>query len=88
MYFILAGCRLDVDAEDTRVNARVETLLRISQEAGSDFWADETRCRTIVQFQDRATQAHDFINFCQSSLMMVYNAMFPRNNQPKSFEEL
>ena len=79
---------MDIDAEDVRVDARVETLLRISREAGSDFWADENRCRTIVQFQDRATQARDFINFCQSSLMMVYNAMFPRNKQPESFEEL
>ena len=59
-----------------------------SREAGSDFWADEARCRTIVRFQDRATQARDFINFCQSSLMMVYNAMFPRNQQPESFAEL
>ena len=84
----LPGCRLDVDAEDARVDARVETLVRIAREAGSDFWADENRCRTIVQFQDRATQARDFINFCQSSLKMVYNVMFPRNPQPESFEEL
>ena len=84
----MIGCRLDIDVEDARVNAWVETLVRISREAGSDFWADENRCRTIVQFQDRATQAHDFINFCQSSLKMVYNAMFPRNKQPENFDEL
>ena len=79
---------MDVDAEDARVDAQVETLVRISREAGADFWADENRCRTIVQFQDRATQARDFINFCQSSLKMVYNAMFPRNKQPESFDDL
>ena len=84
----MAGCRLNADAEAARVDARVETLLRISREAGADFWADENRCRTIVRFQDRATQARDFINFCQSSLKMVYNAMFPRNPQPESFDEL
>ena len=88
MSFVSSGCQLDAKAEETRVNTRVETLVRISKEAGSDFWADEARCRTIVQFQDRATQARDFINFCQSSLMMVYNAMFPRNQQPESFAEL
>ena len=88
MSFILSGCQLDVDTEDTGVDTRVDTLLRISREAGSDFWADEARCRTIVRFQDRATQAREFINFCQSSLMMMYNAMFPRNKQPESFEEL
>ena len=86
--FSLTCCRLDADAEDARVNARVETLVRISRDAGSDFWANEDRCRTIIQFQDRATQARDFINFCQSSLTMVYNARFPWNKQPESFEEL
>ena len=88
MSFTFSGYQLDVDAKDTRVDARVDALQHFSREAGSDFWADEARCRTIVRFQDRATQAREFINFCQSSLMMVYNAMFPRNKQPESFAEL
>jgi hypothetical protein len=79
---------LDVDAEDARFDARVETLLHISLEAGLISGWTKNRCRTIVQFQDRATQARDFINFCQSSLKMVYNAMFPQNKQPESFDEL
>jgi hypothetical protein len=79
---------LDVDAEDARFDARVETLLHISLEAGLISGRTKNRCRTIVQFQDRATQARDFINFCQSSLKMVYNAMFPQNKQPESFDEL
>ena len=33
----LIGCRLDVDAEDARVDARVETLLRISRDAARIF---------------------------------------------------
>ena len=70
------------------MNTRVDALMRISKDAGSDFWADETWCRTIVQFQDRAAQARDFIDFCQFTLFMVYNAMFPRNQQPKTFAEL
>ena len=70
------------------MNARVDALLRISRDAGSDFWADETRCRAIVQFQDRATQAREFVDFCRSSLAMVYNAMFPRNKQPRNLAEL
>ena len=63
MSFIFSGCQLDVDAEDTRVDTRVDALPHISKEAGSDFWADQARCRTIVWFQDRATQAREFINF-------------------------
>ena len=33
-------------------------------------------------------QARDFTEFCRSSLSMVYNAMFPRNQQPKTLAEL
>ena len=62
--------------------------MRLAAEANIDFWADEARCRAIVQFQDRATQAREFIDFCRSSLGMVYNAMFPRNPQPENFTEL
>jgi ABC-type iron transport system FetAB ATPase subunit len=62
--------------------------MRLAAEANVDFWADEARCRAIVQFQDRATQAREFIDFCRSSLGMVYNAMFSRNPQPKIFTDL
>ena len=57
--------------------ARMGILMRISAETGVHFWADEKRCRSIVQFQDRASQAREFIEYCRSSLAMVYSAMFP-----------
>jgi hypothetical protein len=55
------GSSLDAAAEEKRVNLRVGVLMRLAAEANVDFWVDETRCRAIVQFQDRATQAHEFI---------------------------
>jgi hypothetical protein len=41
---------LDVAAEEKRVNLVVGVLMRLAAEANANFWADETRCRTIVQF--------------------------------------
>jgi hypothetical protein len=49
------GSFLDIVAEEQRVDLRVRGLMRLAVEANVDFWADETRCRHIVQFQDRAT---------------------------------
>jgi hypothetical protein len=65
------GSSLDAAAEEERVNHRVGFLMRLAAEANVDFWAEETRCRAIVQFQDRAAQARVFIDFCRSSLGMV-----------------
>jgi hypothetical protein len=41
-----------------------------------------------MRFQDRAAQVRDFLDFCTSTLAMVYNAMFPRNPQPGNLPEL
>ncbi|KAK1617932.1 hypothetical protein QYE76_023449 [Lolium multiflorum] len=35
-----------------------------------------------------AGQVRDYLEFCTNTLSMVYNAMFPRNVQPKSLPEL
>jgi hypothetical protein len=67
---------------------RVETLLRLAKAHDINFWVDEGRTRRIVQFQDRATQTRGFLDFCNSTLAMVYNAMFPRNPQPDNLTEL
>ncbi len=84
----LIGAFLDTAAEEQRVNSRVETLLRLAKANDVDFWADKNRCRRIVQFQDRAAQTREFLDFCNSTLAMVYNAMFPRNPQPENLTEL
>jgi hypothetical protein len=85
---LLTGWFLDVAAEEQRVNAWVEALLRLALANDIDFWADEDRTRRIVQFQDRATRVRDFLDFCTSTLGMVYNAMFPRNPQPNNLPKL
>jgi hypothetical protein len=41
-----------------------------------------------VQFQDRAARVRDFLDFCTSTVSMVYNAMFPQNPQPNNIPEL
>jgi hypothetical protein len=89
-FFILLyiGAFVDAAAEEQRVNARVETLPRLAKIHGVNFWADEGRTRRIVQFQDRATRTRGFLDFCNSTLAMVYNAMFPRNPQPDNLPEL
>ncbi|KAM0893482.1 hypothetical protein ACQ4PT_025098 [Festuca glaucescens] len=84
----MAGAFLDTSAEEQRVNSRVETLLRLAKANDIDFWADESRCRRIVQFQDRAAQTREFLDFCNSTFAMVYNAMFPQNPQPENLTEL
>ncbi|KAK1699202.1 hypothetical protein QYE76_015899 [Lolium multiflorum] len=76
------------DMSDQRVNARIRILLQLSQQSGSDFWADITRTRRIVQFQDRASQVRDFLDSCTNILAMVYKSMFPRNPQPAGLPQL
>jgi hypothetical protein len=85
---LFIGAFVDVAAQEHRVNARVETLLRLAKAHDINFWADEGRTRRIVQFQDRVTQTQGFLDFCNSTLAMVYNAMFPRNPQPNNLTKL
>ena len=87
-FFFVIGSFLDTAAEEQRVNLRVGSLTRLAKEANVDFWADETRCRRIVQFQDRATQTRVFIDLCRDTLGMVYKTMFPRNPLPEEFTDL
>ncbi|KAK1604653.1 hypothetical protein QYE76_028326 [Lolium multiflorum] len=79
---------LDTVPEKQRVDARVKILIRLAQQNDIDFWADADRTRQIVRFQDSASQVRDFLDFCTSTLAMVYNAMFPRNPQPANLSEL
>jgi hypothetical protein len=85
---LLAGAHTNAQAEEDRVNARVDVLMRLALQENIEFRSNEQRCRAIVLFQDRATQGRDLITFCRSALVMVYNAMFPRNPQPEMMEEL
>jgi hypothetical protein len=87
-FFLFIGAFVDDAAEERRVNARVETLLRLAKTHGVNFWADVIRTCRIVQFQDRATQTQGFLDFCNNTLAMVYNVMFPRNPQPDNLPEL
>jgi CII-binding regulator of phage lambda lysogenization HflD len=82
------GSFLDTIAEEQRVDARVEILLRLAQQNDIDFWADADRTRRIVRFQDRVAQVRYFLDFCTSTLAMVYNAAFPRNPQPATLPDL
>jgi hypothetical protein len=85
---LFIGAFVDATAEEHRVNARVETLLRLAKTHGINFLAGEDRTCRIVQFQDRATQTRGFLDFWNSTLAMVYNAMFLRNPQPDNLLEI
>jgi hypothetical protein len=85
---LVLGSFADASAEDQRVNSRVEILLQLARENGVNFWASEDCSRQIVRFQDRAAQVREFLEFCTKTLALVYNAMFPRNPQPKTLAEL
>jgi hypothetical protein len=62
------GSFLDTIAEEQRIDARVEILLRLAQQNDIDFWADADRTRRIVRFQDCASQVREFLDFCTSTL--------------------
>jgi hypothetical protein len=79
---------LDTAAEDQRVEARSNVLLKLALEHGSNFWATPDRTQQIVRFQDRAGQVRDFLNFCTRTLTLVYNTMFPRNPPPETLPAL
>ncbi|KAM0887183.1 hypothetical protein ACQ4PT_029227 [Festuca glaucescens] len=84
----MAGDFLDTAAEERRVNLRVDSLLHLARDNNIAFLADEARCRRIVEFQDCAAQTREFLDFCNNTLAMVYNAMFPRNPQPENLTQL
>ena len=84
----LLGAFLDTAAEEERVNLRVGALLRLAKANDINFWANEDHTRRIVQFQDLTAQVREFLDFCTSTLAMVYNTMFPRNPQPDNLPEL
>jgi phage protein D len=69
--FLVLGSFIDTVAEDQHVDSRVEVLLRLARQNDSDFWASKDRTRRIVQFQDRAAQVREFLEFCTSTLAMV-----------------
>jgi hypothetical protein len=79
---------LDATTEDQRVDARSEVLIRLALQNNANFWATPDRTRQIVRFQDRAGQVREYLDFCTKTLAMVYNAMFPRNLQPKTLLDL
>ena len=82
------GSFLDTAAEDQRVEARSNVLLRLAEEHGSNFWVTPERTRQIVRFQDRASQVRDFLDFCTRTLSLVYSTMFPRNKMPETLPAL
>ena len=79
---------MDADAEDQRVDTRSNFLINLGLDHGVLFWATPERTRQIVRFQDRSCQVREFLEFCYKTLSMIFNAMFPRNVQPKSLPEL
>jgi hypothetical protein len=79
---------LDTAAEDQRVEARSNVLLKLALEHGSNFWVTPERTRQIVRFQDRAGQVRDFLDFCTRTLSLVYSTMFPRNKTPETLPAL
>ena len=83
--FVVPGSFLDTAAEDQRVEARANALLRLAAQHGSNFWVTPERSRQIVRFQDRAGQVRDFLDFCTKTLFLVYGTMFPRNKMPELF---
>jgi uncharacterized membrane protein YkvA (DUF1232 family) len=82
------GPFLDATAEDQRVDAKSEVLLRLAKQYNSSFWASEEHTRQIVRFQYRAGQVWEYLELSTKTLAMVYNAMLPRNPQPKTLPEL
>jgi hypothetical protein len=86
--FFPVGANTNVQAEEDRVNARVNVLMQLALQENIEFWSNEQRCRAIVLFQDRATQGREQTYFSRGALAMVYNAMFPRNPQPDTMEKL
>jgi hypothetical protein len=84
----LLGSFLDAATEDQRVDARSEVLVQLALQNNASFWSSPDRTRRIVRFQDRAAQVREYLEFCTKTLAMVYNAMFPRNLQPKTLPDL
>jgi hypothetical protein len=82
--FPLTGSFLDAAAKNQRVDVRSALLNKLALENNSSFWSSPNRTRRISRFEDRAGQVLEYLEFRTKTLAMVYNAMFPRNIQPKT----
>ncbi|KAM0853649.1 hypothetical protein ACQ4PT_050942 [Festuca glaucescens] len=80
--------RMDPDAENRRVKNRVQILTDMATAHNVDFWFDRRRTTTMVLLQDRAAAVNEYLEYCRSTLSMVYSTMFPQNDPIEGLDAL
>ena len=84
----MIGAQLDARAEADRVNSRLRHVAEIVGRDTTSFWSDNTRVRVLALLQDRVQQVVSFIGSCKSTLLLVYKALFPLDEQPRGLGAL
>jgi hypothetical protein len=79
---------LDSKAEAQRVNTHLCAAQTHANSIADNFWADRSKALKLTILQDRIAQAGVLAEMSHSALALVYEAMFPLNNQPKVLHAL
>jgi hypothetical protein len=78
----------DRKAEAQRVNAHLHAAQTHANSIVDNFWADRSKALKLTILQDRIAQAGVLAETSRSALELVYEAMFPLNNQPEGLPAL
>ena len=77
----VADIRLNVQAENDRVNAKLNAADAVSVEYPT-FWRDRSAASVFVRLQDRISQVQGFFKECSEALGSVWDVMMPLNARP------
>jgi hypothetical protein len=80
---IPADVCLDSKAEAQRVNAHLRAAQSHANSIVDNFWADRSKAMNLTILQDWVAQAGVLAETSRAALVLVHEAMFPLNNQPK-----
>jgi hypothetical protein len=79
---------LDSEAKAWSVNAHLRAAQTHANSIADNFWADRSKALKLTILQDRIAQAGILAEMSRSALALVYEAMFPLNNQPEGLPAL
>jgi hypothetical protein len=85
---LFADVCLDSAAEARLVNAHLVAAQTHANSVADNFWADRSKAMKLTLLQDRISQAGVLAEMSRSALALVYQAMFPLNQQPEGLPAL
>jgi hypothetical protein len=79
---------LDNEAKAHRVNAHLRAAQTHANSITDNFCADRSKAEKLTVLQDQISQAGVLAETCRAALAIVYQVMFPLNDQPDGLPAL